>query len=91
MNNTNVNINKNNTKKELLNIISKLKKTQIVDMIDNYNKINEINNNEEFDKSVNKNISLKIEKKKIKLPSQQELNKLKLNNRKLNNNAYNNN
>lgn len=34
---SNINYTQNNTKKELLNILSNLKKTQIVDMINQYN------------------------------------------------------
>ena len=39
-NNININASEKNTKNELLGLISKLKKTEILDMTNNYNKVN---------------------------------------------------
>lgn len=82
-NNININASEKNTKNELLGLISKLKKTEILDMIDNYNRVNMKNN-----KIKEKNISIKIEKKKLKIPK--NLNKIQLKNRKLDNEYYKN-
>ena len=82
-NNININASEKNTKNELLGLISRLKKTEILNMIDNYNKSNSINNKVEENKT-----SLKVEKKKIKIPA--NLNKIKLKNRKLDNEYYKN-
>lgn len=82
-NNININASEKNTKNELLGLISKLKKTEILDMIDNYNRVNIKNNKVEEKKT-----SLKVEKKKIKIPP--NLNKIQLKNRKLDNDYYKN-
>ena len=85
-NNNNINYNLNNTKKELLDIISKLKKTEIISMINQYNDVNNINN--DINKNENMNEKINVKKEKIKIPS--NLNKIKFNSRKSNNVYYKN-
>lgn len=85
-NNNNINYNLNNTKKELLDIISKLKKTEIISMINQYNDVNNINN--DINKNENMNEKINVKKEKIKIPS--NLNKIKFNSRKSNNEYYKN-
>ena len=85
-NNNNINYNLNNTKKELLDIISKLKKTEIISMINQYNDVNNINN--DVNKNENMNEKINVKKEKIKIPS--NLNKIKFNSRKSNNEYYKN-
>ncbi len=80
-NNININASEKNTKNELLSLISRLKKTQILNMIDNFNKVNNIKNNEPTS-------SLKVEKKKIKIPK--NIKKKKLVIRKSDNEHYQN-
>lgn len=80
-NNININASEKNTKNELLSLISRLKKTQILNMIDDFNKVNNIKNNESTS-------SLKVEKKKIKIPK--NIKKKKLVIRKSDNEHYQN-
>tara|TARA_B100001989_G_C24280837_1_gene336281 strand:+ start:301 stop:579 length:279 start_codon:yes stop_codon:yes gene_type:complete len=90
----NINASEKNTKKELLDIINRLKKTEILDMIDNYNKVNnKVNNEKTSNEKVNKKVNshMEIEKKKIKVPKKKNLNKIQFNPRKQDNEAYNNN
>tara|TARA_B110000483_G_scaffold121025_1_gene146078 strand:+ start:3385 stop:3633 length:249 start_codon:yes stop_codon:yes gene_type:complete len=79
MNNANVNFKANNTKKELLDIISRLKKSEIISMINEHNK-NVVNNN-------NNNLNVQVRKETIKIP--ENLGKIKFNNmRGKDNNQY---
>ena len=80
-NNININASEKNTKNELLSLISRLKKTQILNIIYNFNKVNNIKNNEPTS-------SLKVEKKKIKIPK--NIKKKKLVIRKSDNEHYQN-
>ena len=66
----NVSFNKNNTKKELLDIISKLKKSEIVSMLNTHNNnvsMNNVSNNENNNNN-NENTKVNASKNKIKLP-----------------------
>ena len=84
--NNNVNFNANNTKKELLNIIARLKKSEIISMIDNYNNVNNKNEDNINKNNDNANIkNIKVEKKKI-IPK--NLNKIRFNNKRKNDNEF---
>ena len=89
--NENLNVSEKNTKKELLELINKLKKTEIIDMINIFNNVNLSKQKAgvffENEKN-NTNMSIKVEKKKIKIPK--NLNKLKFYERKANNKPYDN-
>lgn len=93
----NISASEKNTKKELLDIINKLKKTEILDMIDNFNKVNNKKNsvdttsNETVNEKVNKKVDskLKIVKKKIIVPKKENLNKIDFKARKSDNKEYN--
>lgn len=77
----NVSFNKNNTKKELLDIISKLKKSEIVSMLNTHNNnvsMNNVSNNE--NNNNNENTKVNASKNKIKLPK--NLSGLKYNNKR---------
>ena len=78
MNNTNVNFKANNTKKELLDIISRLKKSEIISMINEHNK-NVVNNNNNNVVN-NNNLNLQVRKETIKIP--ENLGKIKFNNKR---------
>ena len=85
----NINYNLKNTKKELLDIISKLKKTEIISMINQFNNTNNVNNiNKNENENENMNVTINVKKEKIKIPS--NLNKIKFNSRKSNNEYYKN-
>lgn len=95
--NKNIIYNNNSTKKELLNVISQLKKSEIVSILNNHNQsVNNqsINNQSVNNNSVNDNfmnnesISIKASKKKIKIPS--NLNSLKFKEVKPDNKYYKN-
>ena len=77
----NVSFNKNNTKKELLDIISKLKKSEIVSMLNTHNNnisMNNVSNNE--NNNNNENTKVNASKNRIKLPK--NLSGLKYNNKR---------
>ena len=90
--NKNIIYNNNSTKKELLNVISQLKKSEIVSILNNHNQsVNNqsVNNNSVNDNFINnESISIKASKKKIKIPS--NLNSLKFKEVKPDNRYYKN-
>ena len=57
------NISENNTKKELLDVLSKLKKTEIVSMINHYNN----NNKKANSRNSNKNVNSRNSNKNVKV------------------------
>ena len=97
------NISENNTRKELLDVLSKLKKTEIVSMINHYNnkKVNSRNSNKNVNsRNSNKNVKVQntgmnsrmntginITKKKITVPK--NLNSLELKPTAPDNDQYN--
>ena len=80
MNNANVNFKANNTKKELLDIISRLKKSEIISMINEHNK-NLVNNKNVVN---NNNLNVQVRKETIKIP--ENLGKIKFNTNRGNDN-----
>ena len=80
MNNANVNFKANNTKKELLDIISRLKKSEIISMINEHNKY-VVNNNNVVNTT---NLNLQVRKETIKIP--ENLGKIKFNTKRGNDN-----
>jgi hypothetical protein len=75
-----MNVNHQNTKKQLIEMISNLKKSEIIDMMNTYQEKNMKENKAES--------SIKIEKKIIKVPT--SLHNLEFKKAKQNNRQYNN-
>lgn len=79
----NVDFKENNTKKELLDIISRLKKSEIISMINEYNKNVSLNNTSNTNTNTNTNntnTKINAQKNTIKVPK--NLGKIQFNNKR---------